>query len=85
MPAYVRGENRFGIGGGVSSDHMEGEALVVGRRAEILSRLPQLSVVPPSSGGAWYDPASEDRRIVAVARHDAGWLRRRCSPARLPA
>lgn len=77
MPAYVGGENRFGMGGGVPSDYLEGEALVVGRRGEILSRLPQLSALPSSSGGAWYDPAAESRRLVAVAQHYAGWLRRR--------
>lgn len=74
---YVGGETRFGLGGTIPNDYLDGEALVVGRRGEILSRLPQLSVLPANSGGAWYDPASEGRRVVAIARHYAGWLRRR--------
>ena len=67
---------RGGLSGGTSSDYLDGEALVVGRRGEILRRHPQLSATPSSSGGAWYDPASERRRVAAIAEHYAGWLRR---------
>lgn len=67
---------RGGFGGGTSSDYLDGEALVVGRRGEILRRHPQLSTTPSSSGGAWYDQASERRRVAAIAEHYAGWLRR---------
>ena len=76
MQAYVGGENRI-VGGAVPNDYLDGEALVVGRRGEVLSRLPQLSVLPSNLGGAWYDPESEGRRVVAIARHYAAWLRRR--------
>jgi hypothetical protein len=44
---------------------------------------PQLSALPASSGGAWYDPASERRRVAALAEHYAQWLRRRPLPPRL--
>ena len=70
-----RDSGRFG-GGGTSTDYLEGEALVIGPRGEVLARHPQLSAVPSNSGGAWYDPASEQRRVVALAAHYAGWLRR---------
>jgi hypothetical protein len=64
------------LGGGTDNDYLEGEALIVGPRGAVLARHPQLSVVPASSGGAWYDPQSERRRVVALAQHYAGWLRR---------
>ncbi|WP_019905204.1 hypothetical protein [Methylobacterium sp. 77] len=67
---------RSGFGGGSQSDYLEGEALIVGRRGEVLARHPQLSALPSSSGGAWYDPDSERRRVAAIAQHYAGWLRR---------
>lgn len=79
LRAYVGGETqRFGGGwsGGTSSDYLEGEALVVGPRGEVLLRHPQLSALPANSGGAWYLPDNEDRRLAAIARHFAGWLRR---------
>jgi len=62
--------------GGSDNDYLDGEALVVGPRGAVLARHPQLSVVPASSGDAWYDPQSESRRVVALAQHYAGWLRR---------
>ena len=64
------------FGGGSDNDYLDGEALIVGPRGAVLARYPQLSVLPASSGGAWYDPASEQRRTVALAQHYAAWLRR---------
>lgn len=76
MCAYVGGEtSRWGLSAGVSNDYLEGEALIVGRRGEVLRRHPQLSALPASSGGAWYLPDSESRRLVAISRHYAAWLR----------
>lgn len=76
MPAYVgRDGGRF-FGGGVANDYLEGEALVVAPNGQVLARHPQLSALPANSGGAWFDPASEQRRVVALAAHYAGWLRR---------
>ena len=69
------GRGAFG-GGGTQTDFLDGEALLVGRRGEVLARHPQLSTLPASSGGAWYDPASERRRVAAIADHYAAWLRR---------
>jgi hypothetical protein len=70
------GHGRFGGGGGSETDYLDGEALIVGRRGEIIARYPQLSALPASSGGAWYDPESERRRVVALAQHYGWWLRR---------
>lgn len=73
---YTGSGGRGRFGGGTSSDYLDGEALLVGRRGEILVRHPQLSATPSSSGGAWYDADSKRRRITALAQHYAGWLRR---------
>lgn len=75
LTAYVGSESRR-FGGGGQTDYLDGEALLVGRRGEILARHPQLSALPASSGGAWYDPDSERRRVTAIAEHYAQWLRR---------
>ena len=76
MQAYAGGEGRF-VRGGAPNDYLEGEALVIGRRGEVLARHPQLSALPASSGGAWYLPDNEQRRLAALCGHYAGWLRRR--------
>ena len=64
------------LGGSVHSDYLEGEALVVGPRGEILARYPQLSATPAHAGGAWYDLQSEHRRTILLAQHYASWLKR---------
>ena len=69
------GRGGFGGGGG-PNDYLDGEALVVARDGRVLARHPQLSALPSSSGGAWYDPDSERRRVAAIAEHYAQWLRR---------
>ena len=70
------GGGRFG-GGSQHTDSLDGEALIVGPRGEIRARYPQLSATSAASGGAWYDPRSEQRRVINLAQHYAGWLRRR--------
>ena len=67
---------RSGTSRDVSSDSIDGEALIVGPRGEILARYPQISATDAASGGAWYDPQSEQRRALYLAHHYASWLRR---------
>jgi hypothetical protein len=67
-----------GGGGGNVTDSMDGEALVVGARGEILARYPQHNNLHPQ--GAWYDPLNEQKRADAVARNYAQWLRRHTVP-----
>jgi hypothetical protein len=77
LASYSGGSGgRFG-GGTSHTDNLDGEALIVGSRGEVLARYPQLSATSAASGGAWYDPASEQRRVHNLAQHYAGWLRRR--------
>ena len=75
LASYSGGGSRPG-GTAQHTDSLDGEALVVGPRGEILARYPQLSATSAASGGAWYDPASEQRRAVYLAQHYAQWLRR---------
>ncbi|MBZ6078135.1 hypothetical protein [Microvirga puerhi] len=70
------GGNRHRGGGGGSdggSDSLEGEALAVGPRGEILARHPQMAVLDVDRGPT--DP-DEPGRAVAIASHYVLWLRR---------
>lgn len=77
LNAYAGSASRpgGGWGSGSNNDYLEGEALVLDRGGAVLRRHPQLSVTPASYGGAWYDPASERRRLSVLAEHYARWLR----------
>lgn len=66
---------RRGGDGSSSSDYMEGEALVLSGR-QVIKRHPQLLALPSSTGGAWYSPDNERRRVVALCEAYAGWLAR---------
>ena len=70
------GRRGRGSGGGLDSDYLEGEALIVGPRGEVLARHSQVSATPTTMGGAWYDPTSEQKRTAYLAWHYAQWLRR---------
>ena len=73
---YVgNGGGRFGLGG-MQNDYLEGDALLVGRRGDVLGRHHQLTATPSSYGGAWYDPANESRRVAVIADIYAQWLAR---------
>lgn len=73
---YVGSGMRPGLGGNFQTDYLEGEALLVGPKGQILGRHPQMTATPSSYGGAWYDPQSERRRLAAVADIYAQWLAR---------
>jgi hypothetical protein len=83
LRSYVGGGGGGGgsttSGGGGSTDYLEGEALVVGARGEVLARYPQLLALPSSYGGAWYTPGNEQRRTEMLSRYFAQWLKRRVS------
>jgi hypothetical protein len=61
-------------GGGSGSDGMDGEALAVGRRGEILARHTQHAVLDVNKSILNPD---EPGRAVALAQHYVRWLRRR--------
>ena len=68
------GDRWWGGGSGGGSDSLEGEALAVGPRGEILARHPQLAVLDVRRSSVNPD---EPGRAVAVAQHYVRWLRRR--------
>lgn len=63
-----------GRGGGGGSDGMDGEALAVGPRGEILARHPQHAARDPDTSSL--NP-NEQGRAIALAQHYVWWLRRR--------
>jgi hypothetical protein len=63
-------------GGGGSNDYLEGDALAVDSRGQIIGAHHQVSATPASFGGPWYDGASEQKRTAFLAYHYAQWLRR---------
>ena len=65
---------RWGDGsGGSGSDSVEGEALAIGPRGEIIASHPQLAVLDVNTSIL---TPNEQGRAVAVAQHYVRWLRR---------
>jgi hypothetical protein len=58
------------------NDFLEGEALLLGPAGEVLSRRRQVLALPSSSGGPYYLPGSETRRVINLARTFADWIKR---------
>jgi hypothetical protein len=73
---YAGSGGRLGYGGNFQTDYLEGEALLVGAKGQVLGRHPQMTATPSSYGGAWYDPQFEGRRLSAIADIYAQWLAR---------
>lgn len=71
---YVGGEGR--LVGNLQNDYLEGEALLIGARGQVLGRHRQLTATPSSYGGAWYAPDFEARRSASIADIYARWLAR---------
>jgi hypothetical protein len=60
-----------------ATDSIDGEALVVGPRGQVLAAYPQFAALAAS--GSTLDGDNERRRVVAVSRFYAQWLRRKIS------
>lgn len=63
-------------GGGGSNDNFDSEIFVLGPRGEVLQTFPILSVLDSGSGGAWYLPDVDQRRVAALIENNALWIRR---------
>ena len=63
-------------GGGGSNDNFDSEIFVLGPRGEVLQTFPILSVLDSGSGGAWYRPDVDQRRVAALIENNALWIRR---------
>jgi hypothetical protein len=68
------GDDWFRGGGGSSTDSLDGEALAVGPRGEILARFPQFAAKDVHTSTL---TPNEQGRAVAVAQFYVQWLRRR--------
>ena len=74
--AFAGSDGGRGRSGGANVDYIEGDLLILGPRGEVVSQHHQVSSSPASSGGPYYLPGSEQRRVEALARNFAGWLKR---------
>ncbi len=63
-------------GGGGSNDNFDSQVTVTGRRGEVLQSFPILSVLDSGSGGAWYRPDVDQRRVAALIENNALWIKR---------
>ncbi len=63
-------------GGGGSMDNFDADYALVGPRGEVLGNWPILSNIGSDSGGAWYRPDVDDRRVAALIENNALWIKR---------
>jgi len=63
-------------GGGGSNDNFDSDIAVLGPRGEVLQTFPILSVLDSGSGGAWYLPDVDQRRVAALIENNALWIKR---------
>jgi hypothetical protein len=76
LSAYVGGGGFRLNDGGAPNDYMEGR-LITRMGGKTLTTLPMLSALPSTSGGAWYAPDNDQRRLLALAEHFTWWSRRK--------
>lgn len=66
-------------GEGTTNDTMDTVAEVIDRGRVLFSREIR-STLPSSSGGAWYRPDVDQRRVVALLENNAQWIGRYLAP-----
>jgi hypothetical protein len=69
------GGGKFGDGGS-SNDSLDSVATLVEPGGRVLATYPILSTISSSSGGAWYRPDVDQRRIAALIENNALWIKR---------
>jgi hypothetical protein len=74
LASYAGGGMR-GDGSGGGNDNMDSLAELVDR-GRILASYPVRSMELSSSGGAWYRPDVDQRRVAALLANNALWIRR---------
>jgi len=55
---------------------MDSEVSVIGPGGRLIATYPVLSSSSPDMAGAWYTPGIDQLRLDAMARVNAGWIRR---------
>lgn len=69
------GGGKFG-GGGSSNDSLDSIATLVEPDGRVMATYPVLSTISSSSGGAWYRPDVDQRRVAALIENNALWIKR---------
>lgn len=62
--------------GGASLDNFDADYVLTGPRGEVLGQWSILSNLGSDSGGAWYRPDIDQRRVAALIENNALWIRR---------
>lgn len=62
--------------GGASNDNLDSVATLLDRQGRVIASWPILSTELSSSGGAWYLPDVDRRRVEALIRNNALWIKR---------
>ncbi len=65
-----------GSGNGTNNDYLEGDATVIGPGGQVVTRIHHVIALPANSGGAYYLPGAEQRRVTGLARTFADWIKR---------
>jgi hypothetical protein len=73
LSSYAGGDG-ISFAGSSSNDYMESETLLLGESGRVIARYPVLSVLGADSGGAWYRPDNEQRRVAALSEHHGAWV-----------
>ena len=76
LSAYAGGGGVRPNSSGPSNDSMSGR-LLTEADGRIVAAIPMLSALPATSGGAWYAPDFDRRRLRALAEHFTWWSRRK--------
>lgn len=77
MASYAGGGGGGAFGGGGSSnDSLDSETTLLGPGDRVIGTWPILSTISSGSGGAWYLPDVDQRRIAALIENNALWIRR---------
>ncbi len=71
LRSYVGGESLL-----YNNDYLDGVVILIGPDGRELASQKILTVLPASSGGAWYLPGGEQRRTAGLAQAFASWARR---------
>jgi hypothetical protein len=71
LRSYVGHESLF-----YNNDYLDGVVTLIGADGRELATQKILTVLPASSGGAWYLPGGEQRRTAGLAQAFASWARR---------
>lgn len=73
--ASYAGSGMAGDGSGSGNDNMDSLAELIDR-GRVLASYPIRSTLHPGSGGAWYRPDIDQRRVAALLENNALWIKR---------